>query len=46
MEARILVTLVDILLTVDTAEALAALTPEAGHQVVASPVLFWGKLFI
>ena len=46
MEARILVTLVDILLTVNTLEALAALTPEAGHQVVTSPVLIWGKLFI
>ena len=39
MEARVLVTVVDIVLTVNTTEALAALTPEAGHQVVTSPVL-------
>ena len=46
MEARVLVTLIDIVLTENTVEALAALTPEAGHQVVTSPVLVWGKSFI
>ena len=46
MEARILVTLVDIVLTENTAEAFAALAPEAGHQVVTCPVLVWGKLFL
>ena len=46
MEARILVTLVDIVLTVNTVEALAALTPEAGHQVVTGPVLVLGKSII
>ena len=45
METGVLVTLVDILLTVNTTEALGALTPEAVHQVVTSPVLEWRELF-
>ena len=45
MKAGVLLTLVDVLLTEDTTEALTALTPEAGHQVVTSPVLGENNLF-
>lgn len=45
MEARVLVTLIDLRLTENTFEALAAFTPEAGNQVVTSSVLIRGESF-
>ena len=45
MKTGLLVTLVDIRLTVNTFEALGALTPEPVHQVVTGPVLVGGELF-
>lgn len=45
MKTGLLVTLIDIRLTVNTFEALGALTPEPVHQVVTGPVLELGELF-